>query len=96
MLNKKERIHLRSLAQTLPDLIYIGKEGITDGVVDQIKDNLFAHELIKIKVQNSCDDDINDLADNLSRLSASEVVTTIGSKIVLYKYSEKEKIKHIL
>ena len=36
MLDKKERIFLRSKAQTLPDLVFIGKEGLTENVLRQI------------------------------------------------------------
>ena len=96
MLSKSERIQLRSLAQTMPDLVYIGKEGLTDNVIRQVDDNLFAHELIKIKVQNTCDIDKNEIADMLCEKLEAEVVTIIGTKIVLYKWSDKDKIKHIL
>ena len=53
MITKQQRTALRSLAQELPDLVYIGKGDITPNVVKQVNDNLFAHEIIKIKVQDS-------------------------------------------
>ncbi len=96
MLSKSDRIKLRSMAQTMPDLVYIGKEGLTDNVISQVDNNLFAHELIKIKVQNTCDIDKNEIADILCEKLDAEVVTIIGTKIILYKLSDKEKIKHIL
>ena len=49
MITKQQRTQLRSLAQNLPDLVYIGKGDITDNVVKQVNDNLYAHEIIKIK-----------------------------------------------
>ena len=42
MITKQQRTALRSLAQNLPDLVYIGKGDVTDNVVKQVKDNLFA------------------------------------------------------
>lgn len=96
-MDKKDRLVLRSLGQKLPDLVYIGKDGLTDNVVIQIKDNLFAHELIKIKVQQSVVDDIREFASNIEKLCDCEVVCVIGSKILVYKYSHNPKIKeHIL
>ena len=95
-MNKKDRITLRSIAQTLPDLVYIGKEGLTDNVLIQIRDNLIAHELIKVKVQNTCDEDLTTLANKIEEMVNCYVVTIIGTKIVLYKYSEKKNIKHII
>lgn len=96
MLNKKERITLRSKAQTLPDLVYVGKEGVTDNVINQIEDNLYAHELIKVKVQNTCDLEKEEVADYIAEKTECEVVTIIGTKIVLYKLSSKKNIKHLL
>lgn len=96
MINKKQRIQLRSLAQALPDLVYIGKEGLTDNVLKQIIDNLYAHELIKLKVQNTCDEDLSTLAEEIAVKCECEVVTIIGTKIVLFKLSDKPKIKHVL
>lgn len=96
MLTKKDRITLRSMAQNLPDLVYIGKDGLTDNVLRQLEDNLFAHELIKIKVQNTCDIDKFDIADLIAEQLDCEVVTIIGTKIVLYKLSNKKSVKHVL
>ena len=96
MLTKRERITLRSMAQALPDLVYIGKDGVTDNVVKQVEDNLYAHELIKIKVQNTCEEDKEEVANYLADKVGAEVVTTIGTKIVLYKLSAKAKVKHVL
>ena len=44
MITKQQRLALRSLAQNLQDLVYIGKDGVSENVLTQINDNLFAHE----------------------------------------------------
>lgn len=95
MIDKKTRIKLRSLASTIKSTIWLGKDGITENVVKQIKEELFNHELIKITVQESLtlsEFEITELAVKLG----AEVITVIGRKIVLYKHSEKKNIKHIL
>ena len=51
MLTPQQRAKLRSLASTQKDLLYIGQNNITDNLIEQIKLGLYAHELIKIKVQ---------------------------------------------
>ena len=96
MLDKKQRIFLRSKAQLLPDIVQIGKDGVTDNVIRQVEDNLYAHELIKIKVLSNCDEDLEDVAEQLIDATGCEIVTIIGTKIVLYKLSNKAKIKHVL
>lgn len=95
-MDKKERLLLRSFGQKLPDLVYIGKDGLTENVIRQIIDNLYAHELIKIKLQNSIVDDIHSIASKIEEECLCEVVCVIGSKILLYKLSDKPKIKHVL
>lgn len=93
MITKQQRTALRSLAQNLPDLVYIGKGDITDNVIKQVNDNLYAHEIIKIKVQDNCMMSIEEICSTLETKCACEVVTTIGSKIVLYKASKKPMSK---
>ncbi len=96
MLQPKDRAKLRGLASTAPDLVYVGQNGVTNTVIEQVKDNLLAHELVKIKVQKGAMDTVKDIADQLMKQTESEIVCVIGSKIVLYKYSNKSKIHHVL
>ena len=96
MLTAQNRAMLKSIATNLKDLVFIGKDGLTENVIKQIKDNLYAHELIKIKVQRSVIDDIYDLTKGIEEKCDAEVVSTIGSKILVYKFSDKPKIKHLL
>ena len=96
MIDKKTRIKLRSLAQTIKPIVWVGKEGFSENALKQIEEELFNHELIKIAVQESIEIPIEfELAEIAVKLGA-EVVTTIGRKIVLYKHSEKKGIKHVL
>ena len=60
----QERAKLRSLSNNLRDLVFLGKEGLTDNVIMQINDNLYAHELIKIKAQKNIPESINNLSSN--------------------------------
>lgn len=50
-MTSKERAYLRSMANTMDPVLYIGKEGVTQGVVQQAWDALEARELIKVAVQ---------------------------------------------
>ena len=86
MMTAQERAKLRSLSNSLRDLVYLGKEGLTENVIAQINDNLYAHELIKIKVQQSVLDELDDYAKAIEKEAGCEVVCTIGSKILVYKY----------
>ena len=96
MIDKKTRIKLRSLAQTIKPIVWVGKEGFSENALKQIEEELFNHELIKIAVQESIEIPSEfELTESAVKLGA-EVVTTIGRKIVLFKHSEKKGIKHVL
>lgn len=96
MIDKKTRIKLRSLAMNLNPVVWIGKDGFTENVLNQISEELFNHELIKISLQQNTEPlsefELSEIAIKLG----AEVVTTIGRKIILYRHSEKKNIKHIL
>lgn len=96
MLTTQNRAKLRSIATNLKDLVFIGKEGLTNNVIDQINENLFAHELIKVKVQKVAMDEIVDLSKQIESKCDCEVVSIIGSKILLYKFTDKPKFQHLI
>ena len=92
-MQSKERAKLRSLAQTLPNLVSVGKEGLTQNVISSCEDAFNTHELIKINVLNTAAEDVKTLAYALAEGTKSEVVETKGRTIVLYKFNKKLKLK---
>ena len=52
-----------------------------------------SHELIKVKLLDTCPDDVHTVALEISVQSKSEVIQIIGHTIVLYKASEKRIYK---
>lgn len=49
-MTSKERAYLKSLANKVPALYQIGKDGLGENMVKQIDDALTARELIKVHV----------------------------------------------
>ena len=96
MISTKERATLRGFSNNIPDLVYVGKEGVTENVVKQVLDNLTAHELIKIKVQQNSDLTPREVCDELVEQTGAEPISVVGSKIVLYKRTNKKGFKHYL
>ena len=62
MLTSKQRSHLRKLAMDIPDIIFVGKDGVTEQVIVQTRDAIIARELIKGKVQNNSMEEVDDVA----------------------------------
>ena len=91
MITSKQRAYLRSLANTEPTIMQIGKGGISENLVKTISDALEARELIKISVLENCEYTAREAADEISVAVGAEVAGVIGRKIILYRESEKNK-----
>ena len=62
----------------------------------KIGEELNNHELVKISILNSTNKLTSDELGEIATKLGADIVATIGKKIVLYKYSEKDNFKHIL
>lgn len=92
MLTSKQKSYLRSLAQTEPALFQIGKEGLSDNLIQTVDDALRTHELVKIKLLKTVSDDVNEIIFDLAMNTKSEVVQKIGRVFVLYRKAKEPKI----
>ncbi|MEG0767033.1 MAG: YhbY family RNA-binding protein, partial [Clostridia bacterium] len=50
-MTSKQRAFLRGLANTMEPIVHIGKEGITNNLVQQTWDALEAREMLKVSLQ---------------------------------------------
>ncbi|QHW37082.1 ribosome assembly RNA-binding protein YhbY [Staphylococcus ursi] len=90
-LTGKQKRFLRSKAHHVAPTFQIGKSGINENMVEQLKETLENRELIKIHILQNNMDDKSELAQNISQATDSELVQLIGSMIVLYKESRENK-----
>ncbi len=95
MFTTKQRSKLRSLAQNEEPIGQVGKGGLNENMINGLSDALEKRELIKITVLNNVEDDISDIAAELAEKLRAEIVCIIGHKVVLYRYSHKDNVKHI-
>lgn len=75
--------------------VQIGKNGLTESVIEQINTSLEDHELIKIGVLKTADISAKGVIAEVAELTGAEPVQAIGNKIVLYRRSQKDGIEHI-
>ncbi len=94
-ITSKQRATLRSMANTLDTVLYIGKEGITPNTIKEAYDVLEARELIKCSVQRGAPIDAKAACQELCEQVHAEPVQCIGSRFVIYRPS-REKPKIIL
>lgn len=91
MLTPKQRNTLRAMATSLDTIFQIGKGGISDETVKQVGNALEARELIKLRTLEYSGMTAREAAEALAEATASEVVTVIGTRFVLYRKSENKQ-----
>ncbi|MBP2241702.1 RNA-binding protein [Cytobacillus eiseniae] len=91
MLTGKQKRFLRSMAHNLNPIFQVGKGGVNENMIKQIKDALEARELMKISILQNCDEDKHTVAEQLAKGARAELVQIIGNIIVLYKESRENK-----
>ena len=89
MLTSKERAELRAQANTLETTLMVGKGGVTDAVIAEADNQLTARELVKGKVLEGALMSPREVSDALCEATSADGVAVIGTKFVIYRFSEK-------
>lgn len=96
-LTTRQKQFLKGLAHSLNPLVQIGKEGLSDRLIETVDIELSNHELIKIKIGSNSGLDKNSSSETLVEQTAAALVQLIGKTIVLYRPNpEKPKDKRII
>lgn len=91
MLTGKQKRYLRAMAHHLNPIFQVGKGGVNENMIKQIKEALEVRELIKVSILQNNDDGKHDVAAALAEGAEAELVQLIGHTIVLYKESTEHK-----
>ena len=89
MLTSKERAALRSQSNALETTLIVGKSGITQAVIEEAERLLTARELVKGKVLEGALLSPREVSDALCEATGAEGIACLGSKFVIYRFSEK-------
>ena len=89
MLASKERAALRSQSNALETTLMVGKSGITQAVIEEAERLLTARELVKGKVLEGALLSPREVSDALCEATGAEGIACLGSKFVIYRFSEK-------
>ena len=88
-MTSKQRAMLRSMANTMDTILYVGKEGVTAGTVKEAYDALEARELIKCAVQQGAPLSAKEALEELCRQTGAEPIQCIGRRFVIYRPSRE-------
>ena len=89
MLSSKERADLRAQSNDLDTTLMVGKGGVTDSVIAEAENQLTARELVKGKVLEGALMSPREVSDAICEATGAEGVACLGSKFVIYRFSEK-------
>jgi RNA-binding protein len=93
MLTGKQKRYLRGLGHPLKAVITIGKGEINESLIKETMEALDVHELIKVKILESCLTDRHEAAEELADATGAEVAQVLGRTFLLYKKAEKAVIE---
>lgn len=83
----KQKSYLRGLAQTIKPTFQIGKDGINDNMLTDIRNYLNKHELMKISVLQNCLMELDEIEEIFTDCGF-EVIQIIGKTVILYMHSK--------
>ncbi len=89
MLTSKERAELRGRATTIDTTLMVGKGGVTEALIAETENQLESRELVKGKVLEGAMMTPREVCDELCEATGAEGVAVIGTKFVIYRFSEK-------
>ena len=89
-LKSYQRAFLRSHAQQLDAVVYVGKEGYTKAVVDALDSALTCHELVKVRFSNN-KDQVREISEQLEEATKSTIVATTGFTTVFFRQDSKSE-----
>ena len=92
-LTGKQARYLRGLGHHVEPTIMIGKDEITDNLLQALDENLNARELVKVKIQRGCLLDRREAAEILAEKADAAVAQVLGNTILLYRPSDEQNIK---
>lgn len=84
-LSGKQKKFLRSLGHHLSQSVIVGKEGISDNLVQSCIEGLDAHELIKVRLGQNCPVEKKEAARVLAVKTGSQLIQLIGKTVLLYR-----------
>ncbi len=85
---EKERLYqLKSEANQISPILNIGKNGVTDTLIEELNKQIKANRLVKVRVLKSAEEgkDVKAIADEIADATRSTLIEVRGRTVVLYR-----------
>lgn len=84
----RERRELQRLGQQRDPVVWVGRKGISEGLVEDFENQLDAHELVKVKVHDA--GRLREAARELHDRTGAQLAQVIGKNLVFYRRHPEE------
>lgn len=93
MLTGKQKRYLRGLGHELKPVILVGKGEVNEPLLQETDSALESHELIKVKILESCLMERHEVAEALAAACGAQVAQVLGRTLLLYRKGKEPKIE---
>jgi len=91
VLTSRQKKFLKGLAHDLSALVQVGKEGLSEKLIEATDQELLRRELIKVKLGKNSGLEKDSAGIALSEATGSNLVQIIGKTLILYRANPKRK-----
>ncbi len=92
MMNKQQLKMLRSKAHDCKPVIWVGQQGLTENVTNEINTALDHHELIKIRLRVGDREKREQACNDICAKTRAELIRKIGNTLTIYRRNNEAPV----
>lgn len=74
---------IRGMGQEISASVHVGKNGITEGLVEELRKQLKERKVVKVKVLPGAESGKREIAEELAKKTGSELIEVRGNTVLL-------------
>jgi len=83
MTEKEAKKEIMRRAKDIDPTLHVGKDGMKEGVIEELKLQMKAHRIVKVKILPNSESDTKEIAGSLSQATDSVIVDVRGNVVIL-------------
>lgn len=91
-LNSSMKKKLKAIGHSINPFINVGKQEITENIINKVNNELEIHELVKIKIQKTSLTPVKDAIEEIANSTNSNIIRIIGSTGLLFRRNNENPV----
>jgi RNA-binding protein len=83
MTEKEAKKEIMRRSKDITITLHVGKDGLKEGVLEELRMQIKAHRIVKVRILPSSESEAADIADTLSQATDTVIVDTRGNVVIL-------------